>query len=336
MSVLSEQPVAAASDAEVSGQAPTYATEADMAQRRDELAQVMTAYNTVTRNLERSHEALRAQVARLEAQLARADEQLQRSRRLAALGEMAAGIAHEVRNPLAAIGLYAGILVEDTQSLAAGAMSGGASGGAGCTMVTVASNAAETARKIGAAVRGLDAIVGDVLDFARELRPQTRPVPVSDLLARALEAQGPALQAAGVCVRVSLPDQPPAVMVDADLIHQALVNLVRNAVQAMADESTRDLPRRLTVGAAEGDPVVITVRDTGPGIARQDRERIFNPFFTTRNTGTGLGLAIVHRIADAHGGGIAVHNDGGAVFELRLPAAVSVAASAPSVSRSQA
>jgi signal transduction histidine kinase len=282
-------------------------------QRLDDLAQVISAYNTVTRNLERSHEALRAQVAKLEAQLARADEQLQRSRRLAALGEMAAGIAHEVRNPLGAIQLYAGMLVEDMQSLAATATED--------RPRTLASGSADTARKIGAAVRGLDAIVGDVLDFARELHPQTRPVPVCDLLARALEAQGPALQAAGVQVQVQLPDDCPPVQADADLIHQALVNLIRNALQAMTEGPNPPASRRLTLAAAAGDPVVLTVRDTGPGIARQDRERIFNPFFTTRNSGTGLGLAIVHRIADAHGGGIAVTNDRGAVFQLTLPAA---------------
>jgi signal transduction histidine kinase len=100
---------------------------------------------------------------------------------------------------------------------------------------------------------------------------------------------------------------------------------VRNAVEAMADPRSRRhrsdrRPRVLTLAARREDGlIVLTVRDTGPGIADDDVDRIFNPFFTTRNTGTGLGLAIVHRIVDAHGGTIAVHNDGGAVFELALP-----------------
>ena len=100
-------------------------------------------------------------------------------------------------------------------------------------------------------------------------------------------------------------------------MHQALVNLVRNAVEAMTCVSR---PRRLSVTAdGEGPNVSLTVRDTGPGIEEHQIERIFNPFFTTRSTGTGLGLAIVHRIVDVHDGQIAVFNDNGAVFTLSLP-----------------
>jgi K+-sensing histidine kinase KdpD len=100
-------------------------------------------------------------------------------------------------------------------------------------------------------------------------------------------------------------------------MHRALVNLIRNATQAMPDGGT------LTLEASRDETAVhLVVRDTGPGIGDEAVDRIFNPFFTTRDTGTGLGLAIVHRILDAHGGSIAVHNDpsaGGAVFTLSLP-----------------
>ncbi len=282
--------------------------------RADELAQIIQAYNQVTERLQHSHEQLAAEVTRLQAQLASKDAQLQRSRRLAALGEMAAGIAHEIRNPLGAISLYAGLMVEDIDGLIDGRE---------YAMVSMRQLAgmSETALKIAQAVRGLDGIVNDVLSFSREIRPRLSAVNVDLLLDRAVQAHRPAIDAAQVRVErlCAGDDESPFVHTDLQLMHQALLNLIRNAVDAMGGV---DAHRRvLTLGASGHDGrVKLTVRDTGPGIADHDIERIFNPFFTTRSTGTGLGLAIVHRIVEVHGGTIGVHNDGGAVFELDLPA----------------
>ncbi len=275
----------------------------DADDRLRDLAQVIRAYNAVTENLEQSHTALQREVARLQEQLASADAQLQRSKRLAALGEMAAGIAHEVRNPLAAIQLYAAMLIEDLTPHAA------------------LRDSAETAGKIAQAVRGLDAVVGDVLTFARELSPRHSALDVEALLQRVTESHAPAIEAGGV--RVTTHVQGELVLQgDGDLLHQALLNLVRNAVDAMGGPRDATCAKLLTLKAsAREGRVILSVRDTGPGIAAADIDRIFNPFFTTRNTGTGLGLAIVHRIVDAHGGTVTAFNDGGAVFELSLPAA---------------
>jgi signal transduction histidine kinase len=170
----------------------------------------------------------------------------------------------------------------------------------------------QTARRIADAVRSLDRIVGDVLAFARETHPRKASLDARDILRRAVEAQRPVIERAGILVRVQAP-QGLAILADRELLHQALVNLVRNAVEAMSGGGVLALAAR-----RQGPTAVLTVRDTGPGIAQEHIERIFNPFFTTRNTGTGLGLAIVHRIVDAHGGAIAVSNDGGAVFEITL------------------
>lgn len=271
------------------------------AQRVEDLAQIITAYNQVTEKLQASHETLKAEVHRLRTELASTNAQLQRSKRLSALGEMAAGMAHEIRNPLAAIHLYAKMVLED---------------------LTADQPDMETAKtntqKIASAVRGLNGIVNDVLSFSRDLTPRITVIDPAQALAAAVEAQRPAIDAAQIDVVVDTPDPGLCLTADADLVHQALVNLVRNAVEAMRDADSRTL--RL---AAEQDDgiVVLTVRDSGPGIAEADVDRIFNPFFTTRNTGTGLGLAIVHRIVDAHGGSVLVHNDHGAVFALTLPVA---------------
>jgi signal transduction histidine kinase len=284
---------------------PATPTPADASASRgptaDDLAEIIRAYNDVTERLQFSHEKLQAEVVRLRTELASTNAQLQRSRRLSALGEMAAGIAHEVRNPLAAIQLYISMIIEDLQA-----------------SEPRADVAIENARKVSSAVRGLNAIVGDVLTFARETRPQIAPMPVAAALQRVLDAHRPAIDAARVEVRCEA-DASLVLLADANLLHQAVLNLVRNAVEAMAGRSERVL----TLGACveEDEHTVLTVRDTGPGIAPADIDRVFNPFFTTRNTGTGLGLAIVHRIVDAHGGSITVQNapEGGAVFRLFMP-----------------
>jgi signal transduction histidine kinase len=261
--------------------------------RVGELMQIIEAYNQVTERLQRSHETLTEEVKRLQRQLASANAALQRSRRLAALGEMAAGIAHEVRNPLASIQLYARMLEEDLADRP---------------------EQRELAERILSAVRGLDGTVHDVLSFARETEAQPEQGAVRPLLEGAVEAERPSLEAAGIELRYALEREGLELRHDPRLMHRALVNLIRNATQAMPDGGT------LTLEASRDETAVhLVVRDTGPGIGDEAVDRIFNPFFTTRDTGTGLGLAIVHRILDAHGGSIAVHNDpsaGGAVFTL--------------------
>lgn len=275
--------------------------------RLDDLAQIVEAYSAVTERLQSSQERLQGEVVRLRRELNSANAQVQRSRRLSALGEMAAGIAHEIRNPLAAIQLYAGMAVDDLSMV---------EGGAGEAAI-------DNVRKIASAVRGMSAIVNDVLSFSRGTEPNRVEIGVTDVFDRVLTANGPGIDQSGVhVVRRDLESPGLVLFADSGLVQQALLNLVRNAVDAMASIDGR---RVLTLDAREDEVgVVLTVADIGPGVPEDCIERIFNPFFTTRSTGTGLGLAIVHRIADAHGGSISVHRDpqnGGAVFALSLPAA---------------
>src|SRR6185295_8097613 len=157
--------------------------------------------------LQSTHESLREQVSRLQGELREANEQLQRSRRLAALGEMAAGIAHEVRNPLGSIRLYARMLEQD---------------------LVDRPSERTLASKIAGAVTGLDAVVGDVLSFAREARVSIEPVDAGELLERAVGACVPS-----GAVRIEIRAAHAGVNCDPVLMHQALVNLVRNALQAM-------------------------------------------------------------------------------------------------------
>ncbi len=272
-----------------------------------DLAEVLQAYSAVAERLQASHETLSAEVDRLQRELATKNAQLERGKRLAALGEMAAGIAHEIRNPLAAIQLYIEMIREDVAAEQAEVPTPRLAGALG------------HGDKIADAVRGLSAIVNDVLSFSRTVAPVPRRLDMVRVLERAVDAQRPLLDASGVQVRVEAADQ--AVYADPDLLYRALLNLVRNAAEALAEPAGREKQSwtpLLTLSAAAG---AVTVADNGPGIDAATVDRIFNPFFTTRASGTGLGLAIVHRIVDAHGGSIAVRNadQGGAVFTLQFP-----------------
>ncbi len=283
-----------------------------------ELAELIGAFSEVTTRLQGTHEQLHAEVARLTAELRQANEQLERSRRLAALGEMAAGIAHEVRNPLGSIRLYARMLKEDLQDRPA---------------------ERHTVGKIDRAAQGLAGIVEDLLMFAREFKIRREPVPVAELIGSALEAcregEVPGFDSVGVERAPGIAAWGTAALdIDRGLVVRALVNVIRNAVEAMVESGIT--PRRLLLDAAreqsQGASCILRVCDTGPGVPPEVIPRMFNPFFTTRQTGTGLGLAIVHRIMEAHGGQVCVrtlegrqeggHGRGGACVELRLPLAV--------------
>lgn len=257
-----------------------------------ELAELMRAFNEVTARLEATHDQLRAEVERLTRELSKANEELERSRRLAALGEMAAGISHEVRNPVASIRLFARILIEDLGDRPA---------------------ERETAAKIERAARTLDAIVGDVLTFARELRVQQTAVRAGELFDAAVECCRSLRGFEGV--KVERRAGQTELWADPTLAQQAVTNIVRNAYEALLESGST--PARIVLAAEEvvapgggAGQVAISVSDTGPGIPEEALQRIFNPFFTTRASGTGLGLSIVHRIVEAHGGRVSVRNNG--------------------------
>ncbi len=264
-----------------------------------DLAELLASFNAAAARLQATHETLTAEVARLKGELGAAREQAARSQRLAALGEMAAGIAHEVRNPLGSIRLYARMLQHDLADRP---------------------EPRRLAERIGQAVAGLDGVVGDVLSFARDLRVRAELIRADELFDCAWRAaRGEGAMWTGLAVHTVAAGT--TIFCDAALMQQALVNLIRNAAEAMADNPP-ERPRVLTLEARAtraADPAggaarlmhALVVADTGPGLAPDTMQRMFNPFFTTRAAGTGLGLAIVHRIVDAHGGRIGVSNGGG-------------------------
>ena len=286
--------------------APVRAIERPSAIAPGDLADLVSSFSEVTARLEATHDQLRAEVARLNRELSEANQQIERSRRLAALGEMAAGIAHEVRNPLGSIRLYARMLDEDLADRP---------------------QEQSTVRKVAGAARALDGVVGDVLTFAREFRLRLEPCDAAELIERAVSSCAhDGVPGWGRVELACLAPSAGTVVFEADpsLAVQALVNVIRNAIEAANEgvPATGEAPAgppRVVVdafwrdsresGATSGKVAVVRVRDNGPGVSEEVIGRMFNPFFTTRSTGTGLGLAIVHRIVDAHAGRVTVRDN---------------------------
>lgn len=268
----------------------------DTARRMEELGRIIMAYSEVTEKLQLSHAQLTETVGRLQRELGEKNRLLERKNRLAALGEMAAGMAHEIRNPLGGIHLYASMLAEDVadrpESLA-------------------------LVRKISGGVKRLEAVVTQVLQFTRELRVNIARADIAAVVEQAVELASPALGDAGVECQVEGPG-PLSANVDAVLLGQAILNLLLNAGEAAGKGGRVWLRYSGPEEAGEIRQCRLVVQDTGPGIAPAVMDKIFNPFFTTKETGTGLGLAMVHRVVEAHDGTILVTNDGGARFELRM------------------
>ncbi|GMU36558.1 MAG: HAMP domain-containing histidine kinase [Phycisphaerae bacterium] len=260
-----------------------------------ELAEMLHSFNAVTERLKQSHETLGREVRRLREQLEEKDRELERGRRLSALGEMAAGVAHEIRNPLGGIGLYASMLAEDLKS---------------------EGKHGDVAQRILAGVKHLDALLTDILMFAGHVEPRKGAVLLGDVVQEVVELTAPQARLRDIRVDVDAAVLGERAEGDARQLSRAVLNLLLNALDAARPGG------RVRIGAASdvASPgcVGIVVEDDGEGIAEGVLDRMFDPFFTTKETGTGLGLAIVHRIAEAHGGRISAFNrpEGGARFIL--------------------
>ena len=270
----------------------------DHSRRIEELGRIIMAYSEVTERLQQSHDQLNETVLALRSELGEKNRLLERKNRLAALGEMAAGMAHEIRNPLGGIQLYASILARD---------------------VADRPESLTVVKKISGGVKRLEALVGQVLQFTREMSANVCLTDLPEVLEEAVELAGPALRDRGVWCVLDGP-RPMHVTADPLLLGQAALNLVLNGAEAMEHGGTISLRFGPPPEGSDARQFHLAVRDEGPGIPPQILDRIFNPFFTTKETGTGLGLAIVHRIVEAHDGTIVVTNPegGGARFEIRI------------------
>jgi PAS domain S-box-containing protein len=234
------------------------------------------------------------------------EEQLRRSDRLAALGTLAAGLAHEIKNPLTSIMTFSRHVARRFDD--------------------------ERFRQrfqsvVPRELERINAIVDGLLRLARPARLVLAPVNLPPLLEQALELYAHQIEARRIRVRREWPVGVPPVPGDAEQLYQAFLNLVANAIDAMEDEGgtlTVRLGRAQRAegfGGAAGDRLVVEVADTGSGIKPEETPDVFNPFFTTKAGGTGLGLAIAHKIIEDHGGTVTLHSTPGqgTVFRVALP-----------------
>lgn len=237
------------------------------------------------------------QLALREAELGRKNQELMQSRKLAAIGTLASGVAHELNNPLNNIYLSAQVLARET--------------GEHCT-----SGAKEAVSDIVGQTERVKRIVGDLLEFARGREPELAPVDLQGLISGAYRRLGGARNIENI--RFSLDADPREIVIAADegQLEQVFNNLFANAVDAMGGRGSLSVRARRNEGTA-----IVEVSDTGAGIPPESADKIFEPFFTTKDKGTGLGLAIVYNIVKKHGGDITVKSEEheGTTFTITLP-----------------
>ncbi len=247
-------------------------------------------------------------------------EKMKERDRLAVLGQMAAGLAHEIRNPLGAIKGAAQLLADpppqdDHYDDEDGAAS-----------------ADEFLGIILEEVDRLDQVVGSVLDLARQNTDVVTPIDVNRVARRTVQVMSAEAPDGDLSIEVKLDEQLPRAAIPSEQLQQVIMNLVRNAKDAMGGKGRISLATRVRTGVAEGDDLIeIAVSDTGKGISQKLVQSIFLPFFTTKQEGTGLGLAICQRIVQSAGGRIEVRTrEGeGSTFVVVLPAAAEPAAFTP-------
>jgi PAS domain S-box-containing protein len=229
------------------------------------------------------------------------EEMAKRTEKLLAMGEMAANIAHEIRNPLGSIELFASLLMKDMKDKRhQGRLS-----------------------HIITSVKNMDNKISNLLLFTTQRHPMMRKVNLHHIVKEVLQFSDPIIKQEDISLSVKYSGIEPCVRGDAEMLKQVLLNILLNAIQAMTDGGRLEIetvvsPPRLEDGVRS---VEVRISDTGVGITGENLKKIFDPFFSTRERGSGLGLAIVHNIVHAHSGSIDVESREreGTVFSIALP-----------------
>jgi signal transduction histidine kinase len=228
-------------------------------------------------------------------QLKETQQELVKSERLAFLGEMAAIVAHEIRNPLTSVKGFSQRMIRKAPDNEA---------------------VLRYSKIIVEEVDRLNAVITDVLDFARRAEPKVEPVEINRVLRSTAEMLALPAENAGVILTLELEPCLPVLQADPAQLKQVFLNIGQNAIQAMPEGGALGIE-----AACQGDRVCVSIQDTGKGIAPEHVDKIFQPFYTTRTQGTGLGLALAQRIIEDHRGRILVESekDSGTTFRIELP-----------------
>jgi signal transduction histidine kinase len=254
---------------------------------------------------------VRVLLARGERRAREAERQARDAQRLAELGAMTSGLAHEIKNPLSTVGLNAQLLGESLREADLPEAQRG--------------RLLRRLESLGREVDRLGGILNDFLQFAGRMKLDPQPHDLVGIVDELSDFFLPQCNQARVTLRTQLPPAPVTARVDLDLFKQALLNLMINAVQAMSDRGDDDgrageLILRVDPGDGEAR---IHVTDTGPGVAPDRLDSIFHPYVSSKSGGTGLGLPTARRIVEEHGGRLTVHSDQGAGsdFVIHVPVA---------------
>lgn len=273
-------------------------------------AMIVNRFAEQSRHQTERYRELAERLAETNRRLEQAQAEARRSERLAALGQLSAGLAHEIRNPLGVIKGSAEMLTQKLQHSD--------------------ELARELAGYISSEVNRLSALVTEFLDFARPLHAELHPTDLTALLDRVLKTVADRWTGKPVSVEHDYASDMPLIPMDESLCEQAFLNLVHNAYEAMEENGGGLRVEVMRARRNNHEGAEVRLSDTGPGVPEELREEIFNPFVTTKKTGVGLGLSIVSKIVDGHHGSIRVENrpQGGAVFTLFFPLEGAVAPSA--------
>ena len=273
---------------------------------RDEIGALAESFNQMTDHLREANEKLVEWGKTLEKKVEERTQELReiqahliQSEKLASIGKLAAGVAHEINNPLGGILIYSHLILEDTPK-----------GSPHC----------ENLKKIVRETTRCKEIVKGLLDFARPKEPQMVPTDIHELLDKCLALMESHAFFQNIRIEKSYASVCPRIIADSGQLQQVFMNIILNAVEAMNGNGTLTLRTSLDPARQE---VAVEIVDTGHGIKEEDKRRLFEPFFTTKEVGkgTGLGLAISYGIVKKHQGTIDVRSEAGqgAAFTVRLP-----------------
>ncbi len=223
--------------------------------------------------------------------------------KMASLGRVASGIAHEIRNPLSGINIYLTNLEKIFEK------------GEGLEKVK------EILKQIQSASSKIESVIRRVMDFSKPSEPKYVPTDINHFIEEAIDLSSVTLRKSRITLDKTLAENLPPCQADPHLIGQVILNLIANAVEAMKN---MDGAKRMEIASSlEGNHIIVKVSDSGPGVPLHLKKRIFDPFFTTKNGSTGIGLSISHRIITDHGGSLSVSTSkwDGAEFKVEIPIA---------------